>query len=211
METAYIPLLQHLLFGIHPRFPLSQPNLREMSTYLILGTAISPSGTDLGKAYAYRAALETHDVRLVGKVLRAIGTGNWTLWWRTRREVDGYIAKIMERGDEAMRLLALKSLGRAYLGVEKGFVEASLGGLEWAILRERYKVGWEVVGDRIMIRKVKSTGATPVSVSASVPAPAPASKPAPTSASATTSAPTPPPPPPPPPQATSASATTTPS
>jgi hypothetical protein len=130
-----------------------------MSTYLILGTALSASGADLGKSYAYRATLETHDVRLVGKVLRTISSGNWTLWWRTRREVDGYVAKVMERGDEAMRLLALKSLGRAYLGVERAFVEASLGGLEWKVLKERYKVGWEVVGDRLVIRKVKSKGA----------------------------------------------------
>lgn len=89
-----------------------------------------------------------------GKVLKAIVNDDYVSFWRLMRSVDGHRAKIMEYAEEDMRLHALKCIGRAYFQVPKFFVEAMTNST-WKELVEKHKVGWELNGEEVIIRKPK--------------------------------------------------------
>lgn len=70
--------------------------------------------------------------------------------------MDGYQARLLESAEEGMRLHVLKSLGRSYMNVDKGFVERSTEST-WEELVAK-GVGWQLVEDTrmVLIRKPKA-------------------------------------------------------
>ncbi|KAI9678890.1 MAG: hypothetical protein M1829_001875 [Trizodia sp. TS-e1964] len=153
--TAYRPALLYLLFSIHPRCPLSAPEYHEFSTYLILDLACRMQ--DLGGAFAVRRRCGLRD-RRVDAVLRALVHDHWWLFWRMKRGVDGYQARLMEWADEAVRVHALKCLGRAYMKVEVEYLEKVAGGRVWEELTKVNGVGWEKGADgMVVIRRARGS------------------------------------------------------
>ncbi|KAK6003582.1 hypothetical protein QM012_009353 [Aureobasidium pullulans] len=153
LET-YHPALQYLLYKIHPRTPLSRPELQEFASYLILDVACRQG--EFVDAYRLRKGYGIRD-RKVDAVLKALVHHDWVLFWRTRRAVDGYQRCLMSWAEDGMRLHALKCLGRSYMMVDKAFVERSAE-RSWDELVERDKVGWILRDDGVVvIRKPKGT------------------------------------------------------
>ncbi|KAH0014058.1 hypothetical protein KCU78_g8849, partial [Aureobasidium melanogenum] len=153
LET-YHPALQYLLYKIHPRTPLSRPELQEFASYLVLDLACRQG--EFVDAYRLRKAYVIRD-RKVDAVLKALVHDSWVLFWRTRRAVDGYQRCLMSWAEDGMRLHALKCLGRSYMMVDKAFVERSAE-RSWDELVERDKVGWILREDGVVvIRKPKGT------------------------------------------------------
>ncbi|MCJ1253211.1 hypothetical protein MMC24_001022 [Lignoscripta atroalba] len=149
---SYHPALLHLLRRIHPATPLPEPELHEFVGYYILDLTCRQG--DLGAAYGVRKAYAYKDKRVEG-VLKALVHDDWFVFWRTRGLVDGYQRRLMEWAEEGVRLQALKCVGRSYLVVEKGFVERAAGGREWAVLKERDGVGWELDAGKVTVRRVR--------------------------------------------------------
>ena len=148
---SYHPALLHLLRHLHSSRPLSRPELQEFGGYLILDLACRQQ--DLARAYAVRKAYQIHE-RRVNAVLSAMVHDNYYLFWEIKRNMDGYRAKIMEQAEHEMRIQSLKSLGRAYFSVERSFL-TKVTGVEWRTLESEYGVGWDLEGDRVVIRKPK--------------------------------------------------------
>lgn len=99
----------------------------------------------------------------VDGVLRALVHGEWGAWWAAKRRVDGYVRAIMDMGEARVRTQALKCLARAYLSVEREYVE-KVAGRSWEELSKKDGIGWELVPavegntsakDMIIIRRVK--------------------------------------------------------
>jgi hypothetical protein len=150
---SYHPALLHLLHIIHPSHPLSATEAHEFTGYLLLD--LSCRQQDLAQAFAVRNHYKYSD-RRIDAVLRALTHDNYHLFWRVRADVDGYQGALMGFAEEEMRMLALKCLGRAYLGVEKDFL-VQVVRVEWEVLRKRYGVGWEMKEDgKVVIRKPKA-------------------------------------------------------
>lgn len=147
---SYHPALLHLLNIIRPRRPLSKLELSEFAGYLVLDLACRQG--DLAKAEETRVRYGVDGK--VGKVVKAIVYDDYVGFWRLTRAVDGHRAKIMEYAEENMRLHALKCIGRAYFQVPKEFVE-HMTNAKWEVLVEKYKVGWELKGEEVIIRKPK--------------------------------------------------------
>ncbi|KAG9662998.1 hypothetical protein KCU95_g3813, partial [Aureobasidium melanogenum] len=153
LET-YHPALQYLLYKIHPRTPLSRPELQEFASYLLLDLACRQG--EFVDAYRLRKRYGIRD-RKVDAVLKALVHDDWVLFWRTRRAVDGYQRCLMSWAEDGMRLHALKCLGRGYMMVDKAFVERSAE-RSWDELVKRDKVGWILREDGVVvIRKPKGT------------------------------------------------------
>ncbi|KAI9840592.1 MAG: hypothetical protein M1830_007929, partial [Pleopsidium flavum] len=92
--------------------------------------------------------------RRVEMVLGALVHDNWCVFWRMRRAVDGYKKRLMEWAEDGLRVHALKCLGRSYLTVEKGYVER-VAERAWEELREENGVGWELDGEKVVVRRAK--------------------------------------------------------
>lgn len=118
--SSYIPALHSLLQKIHPRNPLAPHDLKEYVALLILDQACRQA--DYAAAYQTRLHYGVRDFR-VDAVLRSLVADNWVSYWRLKRSVDGYQRSVMEFGDGAMRIHALKCLGRTYMSADRGFVE----------------------------------------------------------------------------------------
>ncbi len=146
---SYHPALQHLLCNIHPSSPLSGPERHEFVGYHILDTACRQG--DLALAYELRNKYNYGDAR-VDMVLHALVHENWVVFWKVRRLVDGYQKRLMEWGSHGMRKHALKCLGRSYLTAEKAYVERAAE-KDWEQLKKEDKVGWELNGDIVTIRR----------------------------------------------------------
>lgn len=129
--------LVHLLQKIHPRTPLSGPELQEFAGYLVLDLACRQH--DFQGAYKAARKYGVRDKR-VRDVVKALVRGDYVLFWRVRGAVDGYQRCLVRWAEEGVRVHALKCLGRAYLGADKRFVERAAGG-EWEDL-VRSGVGW---------------------------------------------------------------------
>ncbi|KAI1615329.1 hypothetical protein EDD37DRAFT_507397 [Exophiala viscosa] len=159
---GYHPSLLHLLFVLHtPAHPLPRSELMEMTTYLILDTAIRQN--DLCQAYSLRYNSRVkfgYTSRVVDSILRSIVTGNWITFWHVRQKVDGYVRTLLHWHVEAQRKLALKAIGRSYLACDiKYILQSTSGGeLSWEDLVKEEDVGWMRDGDRAIIRKPKSKG-----------------------------------------------------
>lgn len=157
---GYHPSLLHLLFVLHtPTHPLPKSELVEMTTYLILDTAIRQN--DLGQAFALRYNSKVKfgfKSRVVDSILRAVVMGDWVTFWRVRQKVDGYLRAILHWHIETQRKLALKAIGRTYLACDIKYILQSTSGGEvsWEDLVRVEDVGWERDGDKAVIRKPKA-------------------------------------------------------
>lgn len=153
---TYHPALLHLVRVIHPHHPLTSVELSEAVSYLILDAACRRG--DLATAYALRNQYRLRDAKVDAKVdavLSALVRDDWVSFWRVKKQVDGHRAKLLEFAERDVRGRMLKACGRAYLTVDRGFLERSAGGMGWEELRRGFKVGWEVDGDRVVIRSMK--------------------------------------------------------
>lgn len=148
---SYHPAILHLLRRIHPMHPLTSVEVQEVGAYLVLDAACRRG--DLAEAFALRRRHGVRDGK-VDAVLRALAHDNYVAFRRVKGAVDGHRASLMEMAEGDMRVHTLKCFGRTYLAVEKGFLErwAAAG---WDVLKARDGVGWELDGEKVVIRKVK--------------------------------------------------------
>jgi hypothetical protein len=148
---SYQPALLYLIYDIHPRTPMSIPELQEFVGYRILDLACRQY--ELGEAIAVKREFNHRD-RKVSVVLRSLVHDDWVRFWRTRRAVDGYQRAIMEFAVERVRLHALKCVGRSYLSADKAFVERT-GDAPWEELVNG-GVGWQLQDNgNVVMRKPK--------------------------------------------------------
>lgn len=82
-------------------------------------------------------------------------TDNWVQFWKVRRQVDGAMRVLLGWKEDEMRRHALACLGRAYLSADLGFVERATD-REWGVLVALDRVGWELEGNNVTIRRVKA-------------------------------------------------------
>lgn len=148
---SYHPSILHLLRHIHPLHHMTSVETSEVVGYLILDTACRRN--DLAEAYAIRHQYKLKDQKVDG-VLEALAHDNYVLLKRLRMSVDGHKVKLLEYAEEAMRKHTLKCFGRSYLSVDLDFLEKSADS-NWMDLISGDKVGWELEGSKVVIRKVK--------------------------------------------------------
>lgn len=149
---AYHPALHHLLHNIHPDSPLSAPEQHEFVGYSILDAACRQK--DIALAYQLRHQYHHRDAR-VDMVLHALVHENWFMYWKVQRLVDGYQKRLMEWGNDDMRKHSLKCLGRSYLKAEKTYIEKAAQ-RDWEQLKKQDKVGWELTGHIVTIRRPRA-------------------------------------------------------
>ncbi|KAH6856854.1 hypothetical protein B0I37DRAFT_396332 [Chaetomium sp. MPI-CAGE-AT-0009] len=130
---------------------LTSVELHEVVAYLVLDAACRRG--DLAGAYALRNRYRLCDAK-VDAVLRALVADNWVVWRRVKAQVDGYRAKLMEFAEAGVTGHTLKAFGRAYLAVPVGVLEQQAG-RDWDELKGSFGVGWELEGERVVIRKVQ--------------------------------------------------------
>ena len=148
---SYHPALLHLLGEIHPKTALSVSEVTEFVGYHVLD--LSCRLGEYGKAFAVVNRWRFKDERVKG-VLKALVRDDWVTFWRLKEEVDGYQRAFLGWAEERVRKHALKCLGSSYLMAEKAYVERS-GGRSWDDLKAIDKLGWELDGDRVTIRRVR--------------------------------------------------------
>lgn len=149
---SYHPSLLYLLHNIHTVRPLSRLELQEFAGYLVLDTACRQQ--DLAQAHATRIRYGVKDKKVIA-ALNSLVHDNYCLFWRVKRSVDGHKAKLMEYAEDAMRLHALKCVARTYLTLSLQFLE-QMTGSTWDALVQENKVGWELKGKEVIIRKPKA-------------------------------------------------------
>jgi hypothetical protein len=148
---SYHPAILHLLKKMHPIQALTSTELQEFAGYLVLDLACRQN--DLAQAYSARYYYALHDPR-IDAVLRSLAHDNYFLFWRARRSVDGHKAKLMEFAEDDMRKQTLKSLGRAYLSIDRISLEQYTNA-PWLSLTKDYGVGWQLESNKVVIRKPK--------------------------------------------------------
>ncbi|KAI9158846.1 putative sphingolipid long chain base kinase [Paramyrothecium foliicola] len=151
-HEAYHPAILHLLRAMHPQHPLTSVEVQEVVGFLVLDTACRRG--DLAEAYAIRQQYRLRDTKL-DAALSALTHDNYVAFERVRRSVDGHRARIMEWAQGTIRMHALKCFGRTYLSVDREFLEKATGS-KWDDLRHDNGVGWELDGNKVVIRKVKA-------------------------------------------------------
>lgn len=149
---SYHPAVLHLLRAIHPQHPLTSVELHEITAYLVLDTACRRA--DLAEARALRVRYGLRDAK-VDAVLAALVHDNYVVFRRVTRSVDRHWSRLMEYAEEEMRRHTLKCIGRTYLSVELGFLEG-VTGCKWDELTTKEGVGWELEGQKVVIRKVRA-------------------------------------------------------
>jgi hypothetical protein len=148
---SYHPAILHLLRRIQPLHPMTSVEMSEVVGYLILDTACRRK--DLAEAYALRQRYKLKDQKIDG-VLEALTHDNYVLLRKLRLKVDGHKAKLLEYAEETMRKHTLKCFGRSYLSVDLEFLE-KCADANWMDLISNERVGWELDGSKVVIRKVK--------------------------------------------------------
>ncbi|EWC43807.1 hypothetical protein DRE_07316 [Drechslerella stenobrocha 248] len=146
---SYFPSLRHLLYVLHPVNPLSNPEVTELAGYLMLHLACATRS--FHDAYEVKVRFRLRDHR-VETAVRALVAGDYWLFWSTKRLVDGYKSKIMDRAVRDVRKHALKCVGSAYHVVETRFLEACAE-RAWPVVREEFAIAWEESGGRVVIRR----------------------------------------------------------
>jgi len=149
---SYHPAILHLLHKMHTIHPLAKTELNEYVGYLVLDLACRQN--DLAQAYAVRLDWGLQDTK-VDAVLRALAHDNYFLFWKVKRSVDGYKAKLMEFFEEGMRRQTLKCLGRGYLSIDQPSLEQYTN-TTWNSLTKDYGVGWQLEGTKVIIRKPRT-------------------------------------------------------
>jgi hypothetical protein len=149
---SYHPALLHLLYHMHPVKPLSKLELQEFASYLVLDLACRRQ--DFAQAHAIRLKYGIRDKKVL-TVLNALIHENYHAFWRVKRSVDGHQATLMGFAEQGIRLHSLKCLGRSYFELPLSFVEHA-SNATWDELVKDCKVGWELQGDTLIIRKPKA-------------------------------------------------------
>ncbi|KAI0484992.1 hypothetical protein GGR56DRAFT_616439 [Xylariaceae sp. FL0804] len=151
-SQSYHPAILHLLRRIQPLHSMTTVERGEVVAYLILDTACRRN--NLAEAFALRHRYCLKDAK-VDAILDSLTHDNYVGFHRLKRRVDGYRAKLLEYAEDGMRRHSLKCFGRTYLSVDLDFLETSTGS-KWACLTADDGVGWELNGDKVVIRKVKT-------------------------------------------------------
>lgn len=156
---SYHPSLAYILAVLHTEDkPLPDPELREMTTYMILDLALRQR--DLIAAYTLRCNSQKkfgYKDRFVDTILRSVVTDNWVSFWRVRRQVDGYVRALMHWHIEHIRKTTLKAFGRAYMTVDLKWLLMSTSSdeMSWDELVAKEAVGWSIEEGKVIIRKPK--------------------------------------------------------
>lgn len=126
----------------------------EVASYLVLDAACRRG--DLAEAHALRCCYDLRDAK-VDAVLRALAHDDWAAFARLRSRVDGHRARLLEYAEPALRRHLLKCFARAYLSVDRGFLERCAG-VPWDVLTAEEGVGWELDegGGKVVIRRVRA-------------------------------------------------------
>ncbi|KAI0490084.1 hypothetical protein F4859DRAFT_179008 [Xylaria cf. heliscus] len=149
---SYHPAILHLLRRIQPLHSMTTVELNEVTSYLVLDTACRRN--NLGEAFALRHRYRLKDSK-VDAVLDALTHDNYIEFKRLKQRVDGHRAKLLEYAEGPMRRHLLKCFGRTYLNVDLSFLETCADS-SWARLTAEDGVGWELDGNKVVIRKVKA-------------------------------------------------------
>lgn len=158
---SYFSSLRYLLENLHTSsHPLATSIITEFTTYLILDYACRQSAL----APAYTLLIESKEKQgfqsqIVNNVLNALTHDNWISFWRIHKEVDGYVRAIMDWAADQIMRQALKAVGRTYLRVNQNWLLKITTGDEswtWQQLAEKEKLGWQLEGDSVVIRKPKT-------------------------------------------------------
>lgn len=128
----------------------------EVASYLVLDAACRRA--DLTEAHALRRRHGVRDAKVDG-VLRALAHDDWAAFARLRSRVDGHRARLLEWAEPALRRHLLKCFARAYLSVDRSFLERCAGA-PWEVLTAEEGVGWELEegGGKVVIRRVRAKG-----------------------------------------------------
>jgi len=169
---GYQPALNHLLGYLHAVQPLEGSEVAEFVGYKVLDLACRVG--DLGAAFEVRVRFgfgggsgssvtnsggvvgaRRREMGRVDQVLKALVGGDWVLFHRMRRAVDGYQRALMDFAEAEMRVHALKCLGRSYITVDRKYVERATA-KEWKELVAQ-GVGWELMagGEMVVIKRVR--------------------------------------------------------
>lgn len=156
---SYHASLRYLLGKLHSQdHPLPQTELREMTSLLILDTALRLG--DIMEAYRIRIRARVA-FKFVNKdldqILLAVVRNDWPLFWRMRNRVDGYMRAIMHWHLDSIRKTTLKTIGKSYLkcGIE-WIIQSTTGSeMDWDELVAKEDIGWLRDGDIAIIRKPK--------------------------------------------------------
>ncbi|KAF3918365.1 hypothetical protein ABW21_db0208845 [Orbilia brochopaga] len=147
---SYFPSLRHLLYVLHAQNPLSNSEVKELAGYLMLHLACATNSYH--DAYEVKIRFKLRDHR-VETAVRALVTGDYWLFWSTKRLVDGYKSKIMDRAAREVRKHALKCIGSGYHAVDIRFLETAAE-REWGVLKEEFGIAWaEEEGGKVVIRR----------------------------------------------------------
>ncbi|KAG5961656.1 hypothetical protein E4U58_004178 [Claviceps cyperi] len=148
---AYHPSILYLLRTVHPRHSLTSTELAEVVGYLALDAVCRRKQPAEAMAICHEYRLR--DTR-VKAALYAVVHKNYVVFRRTQRDMDGYKARLMEWADRDMRIHTLKCLSRTYHSVGLEFLE-SMTAFKWNTLTLNGDVGWELEGDKVIIRKLQ--------------------------------------------------------
>ena len=147
---SYHPALLHLLYKLHPVTPLADADYHEFLRFYILDLACRQD--DLAAAYEAKCQFKYRDNQIEA-VLKALAHGNWYIFWALQKVVSRREASLMEWAESRMRTHALKCLGKAYLTVDRTYLQKSMQ-QDWGKLEEKDRLGWQVDGDVVQIRKM---------------------------------------------------------
>lgn len=157
---GYHPSLLHLLSFLHtPEHPLPGSELVEMTTYLILDTALRQNNIQQAYMLRYNSRVRFgFRSRVVDSILKSVVMGDWVTFWRIRQKVDGYVRAILYWHLESQRKMVLKAIGRAYYSCDvKWIVHSATGNdMTWDEMVKAEDVGWMREGDKVMLRKPKA-------------------------------------------------------
>lgn len=149
---SYHAAILYLLRHLHPLCPLTSLELQEVVGYLVLDTACRRG--DLGEAHWLRNEHHLRDPQ-VDAVLHALAHDNWVSFRRLKLRVDGHRARLLEFADKEVRSRTLKAFGRSYFSVDRDYLETSTDSC-WGDLTTKDSVGWELDGDKVIIRRVRA-------------------------------------------------------
>ena len=155
---SYHASLRYLLFSLQTEaHPLATSELREMTTYLILDTALRLD--DFSEAYRFRKLARRQGVnnKQVDQILAAVLAMNWPAFWKLYNKVDGHVRALMHWKLGPLRLKVLKAIGRSYLKCDVNYIlkSATNSAMTWTELVEKENIAWTRQDNTITIRKPK--------------------------------------------------------
>ena len=129
---------------------------QEVIRYWILDLACRqvdlPTAVHAAWRYGFLIRFTSANGGLIGSILRCLVRDDYWNYWPFFDQLDEYQRAIVSFADERMRKTAMACLGMAYLKVDREFVRRGTG-LEWRMLKEVEKVGWQEEGNMLIIKK----------------------------------------------------------